>query len=71
MHFNHLSWKDHIGKLASNLSKIVALFHRIKIYLPLKTRIIFYKTFFESGLTIVAPFGDNLRTYQEFKNDRN
>ena len=43
---NHLPSKDHIDELASNLSKIVALFRRIKVYLPLKIRILFYKTFF-------------------------
>ncbi len=47
---NHLSWKDHIDELASNLSKIVALFRRIKVYLPLKIRILFYKTFFLSRM---------------------
>ena len=45
---NHLSWEAHIDELASNLSKIIALFRRIKIYLPLNTRILFYKTFFQS-----------------------
>ena len=44
---NHLSWKDHIDELAPNLSKIVALFRRIKIYLPLGARILFYKTCFQ------------------------
>ncbi len=44
---NHLSWKAHIDDLASNFSKLIALFHRIKIYLPLLTRILFYKTFFQ------------------------
>ncbi len=47
---NHLSWKDHIDELAFNLSKIVALFRRIKVYLPLKIRILFYKTFFQSRM---------------------
>ncbi len=42
---NHLSWKAHIDDLASNLSKLIALFRQIKIYLPLQTRILFYKTF--------------------------
>ena len=44
---NHLSWEAHTDKLASNLSKIIALFRRMKIYLPLNTRILFYKTFFQ------------------------
>ena len=47
---NHLSWEAHIDELASNLSKIIALFRRIKIYLPLNTRILFYKTFFQSRI---------------------
>jgi hypothetical protein len=44
---NHLCWKVHINDLASNLSKLIALFRRIKMYLPLQTRILFYKTFFQ------------------------
>ena len=44
---NHLCWKDHINDLASNVSKLIALFRRIKMYLPLETRILFYKTFFQ------------------------
>ena len=47
---NHLSWKAHIDDLASSLSKLIALFRRIKIYLPLETRILFYKTFFQSRI---------------------
>ena len=47
---NHLSWEAHIDELTSNLSKIIALFRRIKIYLPLNTRILFYKTFFQSRI---------------------
>ena len=47
---NHLSWGAHIDELAFNLSKIIALFRRIKIYLPLNTRILFYKTFFQSRI---------------------
>ena len=44
---NHLSLKAHINDLASNLSKLIAPFRRIKMYLPLQTRILFYKTFFQ------------------------
>ena len=47
---NHLSWEAHIDELTSNLSKTIALFRRIKIYLPLNTRILFYKTFFQSRI---------------------
>ena len=47
---NHLSWKAHIDDLASSLSNLIALFRRTKIYLPLETRILFYKTFFQSRI---------------------
>ena len=47
---NHLSWKAHTDDLASSLSKLIALFRRIKIYLPLEIRILFYKTFFQSRI---------------------
>ena len=42
--------KAHIDDLASSLSKLIALFRRIKIYLPLETRILFSKTVFQSRI---------------------
>ena len=41
---NQLSWKARINDLAPNPSKLIALIRRIKMYLPLQTTILFYKT---------------------------
>ena len=69
---NHLSWKAHVDDLASNLSKLIALFRRIKIYLPFQTRILFYiKHSFNQGLITAALFGDNRHTHQEYTNYQN
>jgi len=43
----HLSWKIHIDNIASSLSKNIALLRRIKAYLPLNIRLLYYKTFFQ------------------------
>jgi hypothetical protein len=45
---NHLCWKAHLNDPASNLSN--ALFRQIEMYLVLQTRILFYKTFFQSRI---------------------
>ena len=44
---NHLTWKPHIDSLASSLSKCIGLFRRIRTYLPISARILYYKTFFQ------------------------
>ena len=61
---NHLSWKAHIDDLASNLSKLIALFRRIKIYLPLQTRILFYKTFFQPRIDYCCTVWHTSRIYK-------
>jgi hypothetical protein len=43
----HLSWKNHIDNVALSLSKNIALLRRIKGYLPLETRLLYYKVFFQ------------------------
>ena len=43
----HLSWKRQVDKVASTISKSIALLRRIKCYLPLDTRLTYYKTFLQ------------------------
>ena len=43
----HLLFKEHINDIASKLSKLIALLRRIKHYLPVNIRIIYYKVFFQ------------------------
>ena len=44
----HLAWKNHVDNIASSLSKKIALLRRIKNYLPINIRLLYYKVFFQS-----------------------
>ena len=43
----HLTWKDHVNKTAKTISRNLALFRRIKKYLPHQTRITCYKAYIQ------------------------
>jgi hypothetical protein len=66
---NQLSWKARINDLAPNPSKLIALIRRIKMYLPLQTTILFYKT--KDRLLLYCLHGDNHHTHQEYINYKN
>ena len=42
---NNLLWNDHIDKLCKTLSSKIALLSRIKKYLPMETRNLYYKSY--------------------------
>ena len=43
----HLTRKNHIDNIVSSLIKKIALLHRIKSYLPINLRLLYYKVFFQ------------------------
>ncbi len=46
----HLTWKDHVNKTAKTISRNLALFRRIKNYLPHQKRITFYKAYIQPNI---------------------
>ncbi len=46
----HLKCKDHVNKTAKTISRNLALFRRIKKYLPHQTSITFYKAYIQSHI---------------------
>ena len=41
----NLTWNDHIEKVACKITKVIAIIHRIKLYVPKMILIQLYKTF--------------------------
>ncbi len=47
---NHLTWQEHVAKVAKTVNKNIALLRRIRKYLPHSTRLTYYKSFIQPHL---------------------
>ncbi len=54
---DNFNWKSHINKMSNKVYKCVGILHKLKHFVPLKTKVLLYNSLILSHMNFAIPVG--------------